>query len=298
MPATEKKSTQKPYQFDLVPIPIVTEASPHAGFLTGKPAEEFLREYKRRVSADYGGNNALDVLAYDEKQGVITGSNPFAVVLANQLLRDNGLHVATMADLERVLRTGDAIDISHHYVDIALFLVSEDDPHSYLAHDIAKQIKERNGGKPDFPVMVPLRCVEVENDESSPKGLRFKLSGDTIVYAPILNEPNNFSSVNENTGLPIETGSLCTVTSGLSRLRLGGGLVLDADVHDLAISDSYGRVVVVRDGAEGATPQSAVRAYTLQDIETARKELEEMRRVDANAGKNIEALLEKLKKSQ
>ena len=297
MPVTETK-----YPFDLKPIKISGTVL-HVGFLTGDPAQEFLTEYNRRVSADYGNNRELAVLAYDKERNVITGSYPLAVVLVNHILRGSGLHVATQADLECVLRAGDPLGLRDNYEDTALVLRSEDDPNSYLAHDIATQIRERRGGELKFPVMVPLRYFEVENDNSSKNefGLRFKLSDDAkIVYAPILNQGGNFSSVDEKTGLPTETGregtrTLCTVESGLSWLHLGWDLDLFALEYCPPCDVSFGRVVVVRDGAEGATPQSAVRAYTLQDIETARKDVEEMQRVDANAGKNIEALLEKLK---
>ena len=253
MPATETK-----YPFDLKPITKIPGTAPHAGFPTGDSAKDFLMDYNHRVKADYGNNPALAVLGYNKKQNVINGSTPFAVVLVNNILRDRGLHVATPADLESVLRAGHPLGLRGHYEDTALVLRSEGNQNSCLAQDLAEQIREQKGGKLDLPVMIPLRYFELEKDRNWLYGLRFKLCDDAkIVYAPILNNPGNFSSVDEKTGLPVETGSegtraLYTIGHGLSWLRLGRDLDLDADGRDLEDSDSDGRVVVVRDGAEGA----------------------------------------------
>ena len=191
-------------------------------------------------------------------KGVITDSNPPSIVLVNRILKRSGLHVATQADLECVLRAGDPLGLRGHYEDTALVLRGESGPNSYLAKDIADQIRKRGGDQLNFPVMVPLRYFELENDKGSKNGygLRFKLSEDAeIVYAPILKNPGKFSSVDEKTGLPTETGSKGSRTlyvegSGLSWLLLSGGLDTYAYSRVQRESGLDGRVVVVRDGAE------------------------------------------------
>src|SRR3989304_9360456 len=100
----------------LVEIP---ENIPQAGFLEGDFGKAFLDEYKGRVKSDYNGNSKLDILRYGDN--IVKGSNPFAVVLANQILRQEGLRTASQADLEKALRVG-TLNLIGTYEDTALVL--------------------------------------------------------------------------------------------------------------------------------------------------------------------------------
>ncbi len=165
------------------------------GFLEGDFGEAFLKEYQGRVKTDYNGNSVLDVLKYED--GVVKGSNPFAVVLANQILRQEGLRTATQADLEKVLRTG-ALNFKGTYQNTSLVLRTEEDndydKNTPLAKNLAKQLKAR-GIKfgPENPVMIPLTGLEIETAERvhglgfGGFCLTFRLREDAEVYeAPIL----------------------------------------------------------------------------------------------------------------
>lgn len=227
------------------------------GFLEGGFGIAFIEEYNERVKYKYKGNSALNILGYNFD--VVKGSNPFAVVLANQILRQEGLRTATQADLEKTLRTN-ALNLAGTYEDTGLVLRSEDNPNTYLAKDLMNQVKKRNN-KQNLPVMIPLTGLELKADSNSSEGLAFNLLENAeVIYAPTLSRDGNFNSedIDKETGLPTKLGkgnrTLYTRKDGLSRLCFFGGLGVGSGVRGLAVSDDVGRVVVV--SAEG-TPQNS-----------------------------------------
>jgi len=228
------------------------------GFLEG----DFGREVNTEVQGKYEKFNAVSTIAYNEKTNLVQGSNLFYVVAVNEVLRENRLKIrtATQADLERMLKTR-GIDLKEVYEDTALVLRNKENPNSYLAKDLIKQIQSRKP-KQEMPVMIPLNGLELQEDSDSKYGLSFRLRDDSdIIYAPILNKGNgNFSSedINEKIGLPeklVNNGNrtLYTRDSGISRLCLNRGLVLYSGWYDLTNSGSDGRVVLV--GCEATTNQ-------------------------------------------
>ena len=73
-----------------------TEDIPQTDFLGGEFGEEVLEKYNARVGEDYSDNNNLKVLSYSDN--LVNGSNPFAVVLINEIIRKQNLRTATQAD--------------------------------------------------------------------------------------------------------------------------------------------------------------------------------------------------------
>jgi len=247
----------------LIEIPSV---NPQIGFLEGDFGKAFLEEYQGRVKADYNGNPALDVLRYNGK--VVTGSNPFAVILANQILKQEGLRTANQADLEKALCL--RIDLRGTYEDTGLVLRSDKDPNAYLAKDSMKQVKARNK-KQRMPVNLFLNNLALRVDSASPQDLAFNLTDESeLIYASILAGENNgksFSETDKRTGLPTKLGEgsrvLYTRNSGLSRLYLDDDLNVGSDYANLGNSSDGGRVVVV--SAEGTTPEK-LKSELLQGI--------------------------------
>ena len=225
---------------------------PVANFLEGDFGKESLKEYNGRVEKDYNDSSNLNVLKYED--GIVKGSNHFAVVLANSILGQEGLRTANQADLEKILRAK-ALTLKGQYEDSGLCLRTTDNPNEYLAENLMKQLKPRT--KVRLPVMLNLTDLELVNDSSSNYRLAFKLKENAKpIYAPQLdhkNNPGTFSQTDEN-GLPIfnKEGNrkLYTINSGLSRVSLCGGFDLVAWDEDLAGSGEYGRVVVVSDGGK------------------------------------------------
>ena len=228
---------------------------PEANFLKGDFGEAVFYEVMERTK-NYKNVSALNVLKYED--GVVKGSNPFVVVLINQIIRPEGLRTATQVDLEKILKT-EALNLGGFYEDSALVLRSEEEPNKYLAQDLAKQLKARYSKiKHLYPAMISLNSLELRNDQNSDYGLAFKLKDEAeIFYAPHLSNKNDYKKFSETgkEGLPLfnKNGNriLYTIDAGLSRLYLGRGLDLDSDTDDLASSDSDGRVVVVN--SEGAS---------------------------------------------
>ncbi len=237
------------------PLIEIPEFNPQVGFLEGDFGKAFLEEYNGRVSADYNDNSNLNVLRYDNN--VVKGSNPFAVVLANQILRKEGLRVANQADLEKILRIN-ALDLYGFYEDTALVLRTETNPNKYLAKNLAKQVKSKfifsalrkKVGK--TPIVIPLNGLGLVSDSNSPYGLTFKLTDESeLIYAPILDgkdERNKRFSETDEYGLPEKLGegnrTLYTIDSGLSGLYLDGDGVYSG-LDRLASSYSGGKVVIV-----------------------------------------------------
>ncbi|MFH1311045.1 MAG: hypothetical protein ABIH65_01425 [Nanoarchaeota archaeon] len=251
------------------PLIAIPENTPQAGFLEGDFGKAFLAEYQGKVKIDYKNANALNVLSYTD--GIVKESNPFVVVLANQILKQEGLRTANQADLERVLKTN-AFNLRGTYEDTGLVLRTEGNPNEYLAKNLAEQVKARGKKAGETPILISLNELEIVNDSNSPKGLVFKLTDEAeLIYAPILNGKNNQKSFSETGkyGLPEKLGdgnrTLYTRDSGLSRLYLGRGLSLISNDGGLADSGDGGRVVVV---SGEATSQKILDDYlkNLQEI--------------------------------
>src|SRR3989338_6661408 len=134
----------------------------------------------------------------------------------------------------------------YHDHDNLKVLRSNEEHNSYLANDLIAQL-----GNIELPVLIPLKNLELRNDDNSPYGLAFNIIGETI-YAPILNhDSENFSTVDidEEIGIPkkLRQGNrfFYTRKKGLSRLYLDGVLNALTYGEDLAGSNDNGRVVVV-----------------------------------------------------
>lgn len=240
--------------FPLIEIP---EGTPTIGFLERDFGREFLKEYQGRVGRDYRGNSTLTVLSQQGDR--VVGSNSYAVVLANQILAEQGLRTVNQSDLERALKFG-VLSLEGEYVNTSLVL-----NHSYQKHYIAKQLvgqlKARDQ-KIKYPLLVNLSDLSLKVDPDSNYGLSFVLREDANpIYAPILNSPNmsRFDSedIDESTGLPKQTKkegsrSLNVRNNGFLVDEIGfGGLCLDWDLglisdrRNLTESAESGLVVVI-----------------------------------------------------
>ena len=224
-------------------------------FLEGTEAQAILEEYNQRVSSDYQGASALNVLSFADN--VVKGSNPFAFVLLNKILAQKKMRIATPADLERALEK-EAIDLKGTYGDSGLVLRSDEDPNHYLAKTLINQVKQR--GSLEYPLMIPLIGLDLKYDANSLDNLSFQLTDFTeLIHAPQLDHKNDGSKFNKSdeNGLPIfdQDGSrrLYTGEGGLRRLYCDWDLDLNARGRDLAGSDADGRVIVY---AEGTSPKN------------------------------------------
>jgi len=240
-------------RFNGKPLIEIPETIPQVGFLEGDFGKAFLEEYNGRVRADYNGNPILKILEY--KNEVVRGSNSFAVVLANQILKHEGLRTASQADLERILKETDLNFIGTD-INTGLVLRSEGKPNSYLAKDLFRQMKEQ-GIKSKTPVMIPLNGLELRLDSDSPYGLSFNLTENAERFYTadaILNEGGYFNSedIAEKSGIPIilrRVGEriLSTTNSGLSGFYLCDGSSQSACDDSLGTANVRGRVIIVKE---------------------------------------------------
>src|SRR3989344_135817 len=223
-------------------------------FVKGDLAQYIIERIEKRISKEYGNNPSLSISNYDRKSLMLTGANSFRDILIHEELKkiDSRLGIATLADLERILESGN-FAFEGTYENPALVLRTADDSYgknNYLAKNLAKQI----GIVIKNPLMINLTELRLKNDDKSSYGLCPKLRKDAkIIEAPQLayeNNGKNFSKT-ANNGLPIfdEKGNrtLYTRQDGLSRLDLDGSLNVLSGWDNLDDSDSGGRVVVVSD---------------------------------------------------
>lgn len=178
----------------------------------------------------------------------------------NEVLRSLGLkqRTASLKDLELILRNRPDLVLMGHYEDPVLVLRSKHDssykPNDHLARSLDKQLKSRNANI-EYPVMIPLFGLQLQEDKDSFYGLSFILRDDAeVIHAPILSRNGSFRSedVDRKTGLTTRLDRngnrvIWTRPDGLSWLYLGGGLDLYSDGGGLDYSNSDGRVVVVSD---------------------------------------------------
>jgi len=220
-------------------------------FLEGPFGETFYKIFKGRVRLDFNNNPALNVLKYDK--GVVTGSNDYAVVLAYEILREEGLKTVNQAEIEKALKNG-SLPLKGMNVDTSVVLRTHLNPNHFIADDLMNQVKKRS--EIEIPIMIPLRELILKTNGNFPDGLGFTLREDAkLIYAPILNdEGGHFTSkdIDEKIGLPKETCGgdrylYTTVRGGLSRLCLLENSNISSGKTDLNHSHHNGRIVIFND---------------------------------------------------
>ncbi len=235
--------------------PLIPKEVLQANFLQGDYGRAVLEEYQGRVKSDFNNNPNLQVLSYNPNTNLVEGSNPFAVVLVNKILRQEGLRTATQSDLEEILKL-QALELRRTYEDTSLVLRSTSGANEYLAQDLARKlgIKTDKDGRLEMPAILYLNRLELDNDPNSPYKLSFRLREDSRVVfdaTKILNQSGSFSNedIDKDSGIPLKLGkgdrSSYAREDGLSGLFLGRFLDLNSGWCGLANSDSGGRVVVV-----------------------------------------------------
>lgn len=283
-------------KFEGKPLIVIPEVIPVANYLEGDFGEAFLEEYNGRVKSEYNGNSNLQVLSF--RDGIVKGSNPFAVVVANKVLSQAGIRTATPADLELAL-SANALNLRETYEDSAIVLRSTGKPNDYLAKDLVEQLQDRSR-KLKTAFVLPLNGLDVVNDEQSPCGLAFRLTeAAQIIEAPILNGKEgyfNSEDVDKQTGLlqKLTQGGnrkLLVRNSGLSRLFLYWDLDLYSSDGDLADSGEDGRVVAVR--GEAADADSLRTQYDIKKGELSARVAKAQEMLEAGYQNALNSLVKK-----
>ncbi len=251
------------------PLIEIPSSIPQIGFLGGSEGKEIDDSIKK----DYKEFEILQIGNYSEN--LVKCSSPFYNVAVQSRLPSN-VRVASQSDLEKAIKLG-SLELRGTFEDTSLALRTEEDPNSYLAEDLMNQVKQRLGKKAKMPVMILLYGLKLAKDQNSKYGLSFKLKDNAeIIYAPILNEESgNFAPENiiEKIGLPKKLGkgvrTLCTRSTGLSRLYLNRDLYLGSSNNNLAGSIDDGRVVLVLTSEAGSQDFFQSR---LKNLETQRDE--------------------------
>ena len=226
-------------------------------FIIGNGAKNLLNEYNKLVKEKYENNENLEnVLTFEDN--VLKGSNIFATILINEILRkqkNQKLRTANLIDLEQIIAS-QGLNLEDNYVDTALVIRSKNDTYKKnipLIENLAFQLTKREYEfTAEKPLMIPLIGLNLIN-ANTPYGLDFELRKDAKIYrAPQLSEIHNikrFSKVN-NIGLPIfsERGRiLYAKKGGISKVGLDMSLDFEASWNNLEYSTPKGRIVIVKD---------------------------------------------------
>src|SRR3989338_3595449 len=162
-----KEKTKLP-EFQGKPLIKIPEYIPQADFLRGNFGKAVLEECRARVKEDYHDNGNLKVLKYNEEQDVVTGSNSFATSLVNKIIAEQG-HTATQAELERIIALNRPdLNLRGHYEDTGLVLKESEQEVLYFLIEQLNHLLNM-----ELPVLIPLKNLELRNDDNSPYGLAF-----------------------------------------------------------------------------------------------------------------------------
>jgi hypothetical protein len=240
-------------EFKGIPLIKLPKNIPSYNFLVDKFGEEILKEYNSIVKQDYKDNSNLKVLNF--RDNLVKGSNSYAVVLMNKILSKQGLRTATPADAQRIINM-DENSLKGVYTALGLVLRTENAPNEYSATQLAKQAKDRKYNFSNSnPLIFKPSDLELIADNTFRYGLGFNISEQATPFnASQLKSKNsgkNFKTTEDN-GIPIfdKNGNRTNyaMNYGLHGLGLNENLDLVSGVVYLALSNDFGRIVVMNDG--------------------------------------------------
>ena len=170
------------------------------GFLSGEFGKEFLKEYKAVVNSDYHNNPNLSRLEFEkgvpEKCSILRGSF-YSLVLANSLLKKEGLRIATLSDLPSILDSNKNL-IEDYSLSLGLVLRKGDSDNFYLSKLKGQAKKEGYTFSDSSPLLLNISDLEVILDSEFPEGLRIKIGEFATPYnVPKLGENNDELYFNE-----------------------------------------------------------------------------------------------------
>lgn len=232
------------------------------GFLEGEYGKRVIEQFLTTAKSVYpSASILLNSLFLDGDH--TRGTTPYAVVLLNEIVRQDGLRVATQADYERILASN-ALNLRGVDVDTSLLLQEVginhlDAARDPLFRDLEEQLQER--GPFGYPTLLPLASLGLVNSSHdlypTRNGLTFILNENAQpVYAPVLSvSVGNF----RNTDVDLRTGLPTRITDEelefyrpvrlrgycLSRLmNIGVSMGLFSS-SDFDVSSPNGRIVLV-----------------------------------------------------
>jgi hypothetical protein len=247
-------------EFKGIPLIEIPKNIPSYNFLEGDFGKEALNEYNSVVKSNYKDNSNLKVLNF--KDGVVKGSNSYAIFLMNDILSKQGLRTASPADVQKVIDNDDKF-LNGNYVDLGVVLRNVNGSNEYLTGQLAKQSKDRKYKFSNSnPLVFKPSDLELILDSNSPSGLGFKIKDSASPFnAPELSNKNDnkkFKNTNKN-GVPVfdKNGNRTNYTTdnGLSRFSLGRYSDLNSWNDNFAGSIGDGRVVSLND-ALGVAPKN------------------------------------------
>ncbi len=231
-----------------------------ARIIAGEEAKELLQisnkriaRYNLRARQTLGGDN-LHV-----QNGELVGSSHLIRAHLDFILREN--FSSRVINLEEigVMLVNDPKALAEIYIDGPLVRYSESGSNEYLNNRLTPQLKKL-GWKDEAPIII--EGLEAVADKKSEHGLAFKVGEHTEwKYTPWLaqSQPRKFSSFGGN-GINFDANGKYTFLPGSVGLTglVRGRWRLSSLSGPLALSDSYGRVVVKSSEAATQKPKNSL----------------------------------------
>ncbi|MEM3113473.1 MAG: hypothetical protein QXI33_03580 [Candidatus Pacearchaeota archaeon] len=224
--------------------------------------EAFYEKYQEVTKRHYGNNPALDVLFKKNigKELIITGSNPYAVILSNQIMKsvENLSNIRTSTQLEfHYVLSKYPFDLPKVYIESDLILRKVSDENKQYSEYFKKEL-DKIGIK--LPARIPLQGLYIENNAKFPYEIEIKFSDNLDskykpVHTPVFNQKGQFNNfdlqgnpiiLKENIFYNPLTISFNQVNdAGLVRLIRNDERDLFSIQTDLTESDGRGRIIFV-----------------------------------------------------
>jgi hypothetical protein len=250
-------------------------------------APNLYRVYNEDVAKRFDNNTYLQVMtlvpANGENLAYMSGSNVFANARLDTIARQNGMRVATLADLSNPHVMAMVKD--RFYTDTPAFVVQSAEDSRTQNKGLLKQVigfAEQKAGSVKFPFMVTgFDLVPFPEDAKQGYGLGIVARPDFAVTQDArLSGKNYGKSFNEvdEPGLPKfdKNGkrNFYARNEGLAWLFLGRYLSLNAGSGNLAYSCGSGRVVLISGGATSADFFAHYQANLQKELEARKSELD------------------------
>ena len=191
----------------------------------------------------------LDGEFYFDENGLLKGSNPILLTLANQHnLFPAGEHLLSISEFGKAQNEGQE-RFRGTYQETGLIVRASD---SYQAQYLSDQIKKREiTPNQEEPVIISLTDLTPIEDQNSKYGFSFKIKDDAaLTIAPVYGTAETTKTFNlyDAQGIPIPdksgTKQIWESSVGVASVWSSSGLDANSGVSRLAFSNCYGRVVV------------------------------------------------------
>lgn len=231
--------------------------------LSGDFGEDFLKRYHEVVKKEY--YNHPELLKVKMHHGDICNQNLYSSIVSEKILNEAGLRSALFSDFsdKSILRNS---ELKHSFYDLGVVFRGVGHPKSKLSKKVEDQLlslemdtslineTDSNGGYLKIPIVVPLSSLDVDFSSDYRFGVGVKIKEGAVSFSsPALDNKNADSIFSKFDSFgPVLNGAggnmvVRTTESGLSRIILKDGCILDSSNCQFALSGIDNKTLVFKD---------------------------------------------------